>query len=191
MADFKKAYARTREFEGGYSNHGSDTGGETYKGIARNSNPKWKGWAIVDRYRKLPNFPANLDGDASLQEHVHALYKVEYWNTLNLDKAKNQDIAEELFDTAVNMGVSVAGAFIQRVLNVANRGEKYFPNLKVDGVCGPVTIGALNRFTGAEEKNIWVAFNCLKGNRYVEICERNESQEVFFHGWMKRVFVID
>ena len=45
MADFKVAFAKTIRFEGGYVNHKADKGGETYKGIARNFWPKWKGWA--------------------------------------------------------------------------------------------------------------------------------------------------
>ena len=33
--------SKTLETEGGYVNDPSDSGGETYCGIARNSNPNW------------------------------------------------------------------------------------------------------------------------------------------------------
>ena len=36
--------------EGFYSNDIDDSGGETLYGIARNKNPKWLGWKIVDEY---------------------------------------------------------------------------------------------------------------------------------------------
>lgn len=188
MADFKKAYAITREFEGGYSNHPQDAGGETYKGIARKRNPKWRGWQIVDSMRNKPDFPQCLDASEPLQHLVHDLYKTDYWNVCNLDKCIDQDIAEEVFDTCVNMGESVAAVFLQRVINVSNRNGKDFSDIDVDGHAGPVTIGALNAIKERDRKNVWLAYNALKGARYIEICERNPSQEVFFHGWMKRVF---
>ena len=45
--------SKTLETEGGYVNDPSDSGGETYCGIARNSNPKWEGWKIVDAHKPL------------------------------------------------------------------------------------------------------------------------------------------
>ncbi len=44
MADFKKAFQILEKWEGGYSNHISDTGGETYKGITRKNYPKMSFW---------------------------------------------------------------------------------------------------------------------------------------------------
>ena len=43
--------SNTLETEGYYVNDPSDSGGETYCGIARNSNPKWQGWKIVDKHK--------------------------------------------------------------------------------------------------------------------------------------------
>lgn len=186
MANFEKAYKITREFEGGYSNHANDTGGETYKGIARNYQRRWKGWKIVDQLRKEDNFPSNLDKHKELQALVHELYKKEYWDSMKLDDAGNQKIANELFDTGVNMGIGRAGIFVQRVLNVANKGETYYRNLKIDGQVGRKTITALNAHPKPE--NILAGVNALKGAMYITICENNPSQEVFFNGWMKRVF---
>lgn len=186
MANFNKAYVLTREFEGGYSNNPSDTGGETYKGIARKPQPKWKGWKIVDQLRTRPNFPKNLDSNKELLDLVHELYKKEYWDSMKLDDVTDQFIANELFDTGVNMGIGRAGIFLQRVLNVANKGETLYPNLKIDGQVGKMTIAALN--SHPTPKNILAGLNALKGAMYITICENNPSQEVFFNGWMKRVF---
>jgi lysozyme family protein len=186
MADFNKAYALTREYEGGYSNHPNDTGGETYKGIARRPQSKWKGWKIIDQERYKPDFPNRLDSNKELQALVHELYKKEYWDSMKLDDVKDQLIANEMFDTGVNMGIGRAGIFLQRVLNVANKGQTLYPNLKVDGQVGKVTIGALN--SHPQQRNILAGINALKGAQYITICENNPSQEVFFNGWMKRVF---
>lgn len=185
MAEFKIAYNITREHEGGYSNHSNDTGGETYKGIARNPNPTWQGWAIIYDLRRASGFPANLNSNSGLQALVHSFYKAEYWDAMNLDMVKNQSIANELFDTGVNMGIGRAGIFLQRVLNVANKGQSLYPNLKLDGNIGKVTIGALN--SHPDPSVILKGLNALQGAQYITICENNPSQEVFFNGWMKRV----
>lgn len=36
------------ENEGGWVNDKDDKGGETYKGVARNFHPNWKGWKTID-----------------------------------------------------------------------------------------------------------------------------------------------
>lgn len=56
MADFKKALGLILKNEGGYVFDRDDSGGETYKGIARNMNSKWDGWVIVDIFKKTDRF---------------------------------------------------------------------------------------------------------------------------------------
>lgn len=184
MANFKLAYSITREFEGEYSNHPKDAGGETYKGIARNSHPNWQGWSLIDSYKSKPNFPKNLRDSHMLIDYVHDFYKKEYWDVMNLDDVENQDIANELFDTGVNMGIKRAAVFLQRVLNVSNKCERLFQNLKVDGNIGKITVSSLN--SHPEQENILLGLNALQGALYITICESNPSQEVFFNGWIKR-----
>ena len=108
MADFKAALKKTLQHEGGYVNDPVDTGGETYRGVARNKNPSWPGWKIVDALRKQPGFPRNLDASAELQAAIEAIYKAEYWDRIGGDAIRSQAAAESLFDTAVNMGVARA-----------------------------------------------------------------------------------
>lgn len=108
MANFDIAYNRTCKFEGGWVNDDADSGKETYKGISRAANPKWSGWAIVDSYKKKPNFPKNLDNDKKLQDLVKSCYKENYWKPIWGDKIKNQKVANDLYDTAVNMGVGMS-----------------------------------------------------------------------------------
>jgi lysozyme family protein len=145
MADFIQAYQVTLAHEGGYSNNPQDSGGETYKGIARKYHSDWVGWHIIDQLKKNANFPKNLDDNKPLQDLVMGFYKKEFWDKMKLDSVTDQRIANEMFDTAVNMGLNTAGRFLQRVLNVSNKGEQYYPNLKVDGIIGLGTITALNK----------------------------------------------
>lgn len=108
MANFDEAYQRTLKFEGGWVNDNNDSGKETYKGISRVYEKNWEGWKIVDAYKKKPNFPKNLEADKKLQELVKSCYRKNYWNVIWGDKIRNQKVANDLYDTAVNMGVGTS-----------------------------------------------------------------------------------
>lgn len=108
MANFDEAYQRTLKFEGGWVNDDNDSGKETYKGISRVYEKNWEGWKIVDVYKKKPNFPKNLEADKKLQELVKSCYRKNYWNVIWGDKIRNQKVANDLYDTAVNMGVGTS-----------------------------------------------------------------------------------
>ena len=108
MANFDEAYQRTLKFEGGWVNDDNDSGKETYKGISRVYEKNWEGWKIVDAYKKKPNFPKNLEADKKLQELVKNCYRKNYWNVIWGDKIRNQKVANDLYDTAVNMGVGTS-----------------------------------------------------------------------------------
>lgn len=184
MADFITAYRITKEHEGGYVNDRDDPGGETYKGVARSRNGYWAGWEIVDQLKGHIGFPKSLDGNQTLQKLVKEFYKDQYWDALNLDLVKDQAIANELFDTSVNMGVDFASVSLQKVLNVANRNERDYKDLIVDGKVGPKTISALNAHPSPS--NILKALNAVQGYRYIEICLNNPTMEKYFNGWIKR-----
>lgn len=185
MANFNLAYTITMKHEGSYANNPADRGGETWKGIARKMHPEWKGWAIVDEYRKKPGFPANLGDAPGLQDLVLSFYKNEFWDYLRLDEIKDQRIGNELFDTSVNMGQGVAAIFLQRSLNVSNRNGKDYPDLKVDGAIGLKTIQAANNHPRPDQ--LLKILNTLQGAKYIAICEANPSQEIFMTSWLSRV----
>lgn len=185
MANFQEAYKIVRANEGGYVNHKNDTGGETYKGIARNYHPTWPGWVLVDRWKGVPNFPKNLDYDVVLQSQVRAFFKAKFWDVMKLDDVVNEELAVELFDTGVNMNTTVAVNFLQRALNVLNKQGLLYPDVPKDGIMGPKTLQVLN--SHPDPKAVLKILNCLQGARYVSIAEGNPSQEVFMYGWLTRV----
>jgi len=127
MADFNKAWYKTSAIEGGYSNNSKDSGKETYRGIAIASNPNWIGWNYVHKAIKDLGIVDTLDagysvwkridnalyGNPELNNVVSSMYKKNYWDTINLDEEPDQLIAEQVFDTAVNMGVTTAKKFIE------------------------------------------------------------------------------
>lgn len=185
MADFRIAYELTMKVEGGYSNNATDRGGETYCGISRKMHPEWKGWKIVDTLKSLSNFPLNLNNSTELKSLVCDFYKQVFWDTLSLDALANQQIANELYDTGVNMGTGVAANFLQTALNVTNRNGREYADLKIDGNVGSVTIQTLNKHPRPAE--VLKVLNCLQGEKYINICLANPSQEIFMTSWLSRV----
>lgn len=123
MANFDIAYKRTCKFEGGWVNDDADSGKETYKGISRAANPKWTGWAIIDQYKKKSNFPKNLDSDTKLQELVKQCYRNNYWNNVWGDEINHQEVANDLYDTAVNMGVATSIKLVERQFKMKETGK--------------------------------------------------------------------
>lgn len=188
MANFDIAFNLTMGHEGGYVNHSSDPGGETYRGITRRDHPNWSGWTIVDRSKvstaKGILLSMNVKTKVDLDAAVSALYKGIYWDSVNGDIIRYQEIANELFDTAVNMGATWAGTFLQRALNVTNRKSTLYPNLKPDGDIGNKTITALH--ANPDPSLVLKIMNILQGARYVELCEKNEKLEDFIKGWINQ-----
>lgn len=184
MADFNIAFQITSAHEGAYSNHPKDTGGETYRGIARNKNPNWSGWSSIDQLKSKANFPDNLKNDVMLQQKVSVFFKQQYWDGLKLDSCNMQAIANKLYDIAVNMGTGIAAKMLQRVLNAFNQNQKYYPDLSIDGIVGNTTMSALNKHP--KPYLIFKALNVLQGEHYFDIVEHNEAQEVFMNGWFEQ-----
>ena len=186
MAKFVSAFSRTMQFEGGYSNDPLDKGGETFRGISRRFNPSWLGWKVVDQKKK--DVKALLK-DTKLDQLVSEFYKTNYWDVFEADNISDQKVAEELFDTGVNLGIQRAGTFLQQSLNALNRNGTLFPDLVVDGRHGPKSASALGRILGSGDGEIvWKILSVLKGNHYLEYMKQSPEQEAYARGWFKRVF---
>lgn len=187
MASFDIAYSETNKAEGGYVNRTDDNGGETWGGIARKKNPQWAGWAIVDSKKSDPHFPACLDSDADLLQLKKEFYRSEFWNKLMGDSVNDQGVANELYDTAVNMGIGRAINNAQRAVNALNRNQKGWPDIDVDGGMGAKTLNAIN--ICPDKAELKKTMNILQGYSYVTFCESDHTQEINFRGWLKRVML--
>lgn len=179
------------EGRGVYSDDPADRGGETYSGIARKKRPDWKGWALIDAAKVRPDFPACLKADAEINDLVRADYYETLFNRVGLDKLPRLT-ATEYFDTALNQGSGAAATHLQRALNVLNRQAKDYADVLVDGDLGPATFAAVEGLVKARGdrgvRALWRYQNALQGARYVEIAERDPTQEVYELGWAERVF---
>jgi lysozyme family protein len=172
MADYKKAIEVTLKAEGGYVNDPNDPGGETYKGIARTRNSKWSGWVNIDLQKNKTGFPKNLENDSDLQEKVLELYEANYWDKIRGDEINDQDIAESIFDFAVNAGPRTSVKLAQIAVGAT-----------ADGIIGPKTLEKIN----SDDKRAFLAtFALAKISRYVSICEKRKESRKYFFGWVRR-----
>lgn len=188
MADFSVAYKITMKNEGGYVNDKDDRGGETFKGIARKYHPTWSGWELVDSMKSKPQFPSCALSSPVVQLHVDKFYKSNFWDVNLLDEFTSQMVANEMFDTGVNMGVQTAAKFLQITLNKLNKIGSLYPNLVEDGKIGNNTIKSLNaciKYKG--DSYIYKILNLLQGERYLDLMDKSETQEKFAYGWLDRV----
>jgi lysozyme family protein len=192
MANFEIAYGITRKHEGGW--HGAtgvnsaDRGGETFKGIARRIWPQWEGWAVLDRFRNQQGFPRNAENDAQLTTMVRNFYRINFWDVNRLSEINSQAIANEMFDTGVNVGSRTAVLWLQRALNVLNRNGRTWQDINPPtGVVGPITLGIVNRLSAVDTKHLFNVLNIIQGHHYIAIAERDRTQEEFMRGWLERV----
>jgi lysozyme family protein len=164
--------------EGGYSNHPADKGGPTRWGVTEQV-------ARANGYRgDMRDLPRSAAG---------AIYRVIYWERPGffLVAQHYPDVAAELFDIGVNMGVGVAATFLQRSLNALNSGGAHYPDVPVDGAIGAATMRALALFQGRRgaegADRLLEAIRSLRGARYIEICEARPANEAFTYGWFGRM----
>jgi len=175
MTPLEKALQRTLGVEGGDSDDPDDHGGATRYGV---TEAVARAFGYTGDMKDLPWSTAV------------AIYKANYWDKLSLDSVAmvSESVALEVFDTAINCGVGTEGMFLQRALNALNNGGSAYPDLAVDGAVGSATVKALAAFLakrGAEGERVLLRIlNSLQCVRYLEIAERDGTQESFMYGWV-------
>lgn len=123
MANFEEAFRRTEKFEGKniWTKIDGDSGGETWSGISRKANPNWAGWKLIDA---IPNKKNNqVITSPELEKLKLELYKTNYWNPVWGDRINNQKVAEDMYDTGVNMGPSMSVKLSERQFGLRETGK--------------------------------------------------------------------
>lgn len=122
---------------------------------------------------------------------AYAILETDYWIKPGFEQVSqlSWSVAFELCDAAVNIGPHHPCMWLQRWLNVMNREQQYYPDIKTDGNIGPRTLNALNCYLtrrGKEGEQVLVkALNCSQGAYYLEISENHRQNEEFIYGWLK------
>lgn len=162
MSDFAQAFESMILNEGGYVLHNvaGDRGGMTYAGIARNMNPQWPGWRVIDQ------------GGTPPADMVREFYRQTFWAALKLDEVTDQAVARNIFDFAVNAGVKTSAKLAQVTVGATP-----------DGAIGQRSLDAIN----ATSPEVFVLrFALAKVARYRDIVQRDRTQQKFLLGWVNR-----
>lgn len=173
MNTFDKAFQKTMQIEGRYSNHKDDPGGATKFGITQET-------AYRLGYEK--------DISKLTLEEAKELYKDHYWTNQKYHKIENENIAIEMFDQAVNMGPATANKNLQKSYNLlaVPLGKE---QIAEDGVIGPNTLRAVNALVKQT-----ALFNLLNGYQimnYINLAEARDNYKTFLAGWInKRIEII-
>jgi lysozyme family protein len=146
---FDDAFKRLIGHEGALSDDPNDPGGLTKYGISQRSYP-------------------NVDIKALTLDEAKSIYKRDYWNAVQMEHLP-EGIRFDLFDMAVNSGVSQAVKTLQRAVGA---GE--------DGKLGPVTIACVRDLSDAQ---VVARFN---GARLMFMTNLMTWQH-FGKGWARRI----
>lgn len=122
--------------------------------------------------KKQTGFPKNLEQNLDLQVKVESFYETNYWDRVQGDKIVSQNIANSIFDFAVNAGVSTSSSLAQLVVEA-----------KIDGVIGDNSLMLINNFS---EELFLSSFTIAKISRYIAIVEKRQTNRKFFYGWVRR-----
>ena len=196
MGEYKISKARSLGHEGGFSNARRDRGKRTWQGA---SEVHWgkkypRIFAILDEAKAC--YPSDFKAmEAWLYSHkeladlIDHFYLTEFWNKHSLASFKWQTICDKIFDMAVNCGVGEAGYVVQRALNMANRNEVDWPDIKEDGHIGTKqTIPCLEHLIakrGLFKTEILLGMEHF--HTYRTIVRNDPEQEVHFWGWFNRL----
>lgn len=178
MNDFEIAYKITAANEGGYCLEDGDTGGETYCGISRTNNPKWSGWAIVDKQKPLRK--NQIINDATLIGLVKNYYKKMYWDTINGSQLPSQDIANQAYDQAVNGGVGSAKKLLKTIGITICMLLLCFTSISQP--CPKIQRERDSLLLVTKSQ----AFRIERVRFYAKICNKKPSQRKFLLGWVNR-----
>ena len=169
MKVFEKAFQSTIGHEGGYVNDPDDPGGETKFGISKRSYP-------------------DIDIQELIIEDAQKIYFLDYWKKQSCHLIEDwPDLAMELFDTSVNMGVGRGARIFQEALNLSNRNQRDGKNINVDGAIGAKTISACR--ANKNKRRLFNIMNILQGEFYINLMRKNEVKEKFV-GWFDRVNIL-
>ena len=173
MADFKLAFAFVLQHEDATRSGRVtvDAGGRTRFGIAEKFHP-----ALGEEF-----FTGSAEEALAEAEQIE---ERDYWDPMRLAEVENQNIANKLFDMAVNMGVRQAAVYAQRAANFLLSGEAAArPCLSEDGQVGEKTLAAIS---GCEPMEFHRVLCELSEAHYRHVAAVNPAQAVNLQGWLKR-----
>jgi lysozyme family protein len=172
MADFDTAINFVLANEGGFVDDANDPGGATNFGLSLRflrGIPAYKDWGIDD--------VRHLTRDNAVQ-----IYREHYWTAAPFEKIPSQQIANYVFDMAINHGTAQAVKILQRSVWSLHQQRAIIAD---DGVLGDKTILALG-------SGVALAF-ILPAERagFMRLLAAiKPSNMEFLNGWLNRCYRI-
>lgn len=167
-SNFKEALTFSLRWEGGYSNHPSDKGGATNKGVTQ---------ATYNTYR-LGKGQAIRDVRHLLEAEMYEIYHDSYWMPAKCDILPRK-LAIAHFDWCINSGVAQGSKDLQGIVGTTP-----------DGIIGSKSISAIQGYlTRHGELRLLIAYSQKRHFHYVNWAKG--SQKVFLQGWLNRLNSLD
>lgn len=108
---------------------------------------------------------------------IQMFYLSRFWTPMKLGGLESQDLANQVFDQAVNSGSVKAIKLLQRACNALRQ------NVEVDGAIGPMTLAAAN---APDPDSIVAAYRIERQTFYRTLAEINPADQPYLEGWIKR-----
>lgn len=185
---FDHSFHDTLRIEKGYVDNKRDLGGKTRFGVTE---------GLAQQYRHLwPKYKFNGVMSELPLDLAKEIYFLEFWVPLRLGQIArfSPELSHRIFDFAVNTGKGNAVTALQRLLNVLNHRQEYYPDIRVDGGFGDMTFNTVVAYFKTKgqrpnvDKHLELGMLALQLSHYVNISESrpNEDNEVFTEGWFNR-----
>jgi lysozyme family protein len=152
MNHFDQAFEALIGNEGGYSNRQDDPGGET-------------NWGITEKVARKQGYAGPMHELS--QDTAKEIYRNLYW--LGAFDRLPYSVAFQLFDGAVNSGVTQSVKWLQRALSV-----------KDDGILGPIT---LKNALEADPWRLILRYNAAR----LDFLTDMKTWPSFGKGWARRI----
>lgn len=156
--------------EGDYCTGKNDPGGQTKYGITQRD--------LTDIYKTLglPEDVKHLTSD-----YAKIYYKAIWWDKYNYNAINSLAMVTKIMDMCVNIGQNQGCVLLQNACNSIGY------NLKVDGVMGDKTIGAVNEISLHDRESDLLDALCEEQKAFYELIITQHPNLISFKsGWIKR-----
>ena len=164
MAEFDIAIAIVLKHEGGFVDDPDDPGGAT-------------NWGISTRFLREVGDPR--DAVNLSKEDAILLYRNHFWDKYNYSGIQDQDVANKVMDSSVNMGPAASHKIFQRALRACGN------PIKDDGLIGSKTLTAAKEVSLVALK---AAMRSEMAGYYRSIISKKPRMAKYKRGWLRRAY---
>lgn len=164
MANFDISIGIVLRHEGLFSNNPHDAGSATMRGITFN---------LFRNYADTLGMVKSVESLKTLTEdQAKVIYREEFWNAMQGDLWKDQQLANIVFDGFINMGRRSI-----RMIQIE-------AGVPADGFIG---INSLQVINNANAKTLFQGYKDARIKFYNDLVEKKPTQKVFLKGWLARI----